>query len=284
MTLFIQICCYNEEETILSTLRSLPKEIKGIDSIKILIINDGSKDNTYNIVKEYGVDFLFSNKVNMGLAYSFNQGIILSLQNGADIIVHTDADNQYKSDFIIDLVEPILVNNYDLVIGERNFKNIKSFSYFKVFLQKLASLIISILTGNKFRDVTSGFRAYHKDYASEIRIYSGYTYTLENLIYASFKKKKITSILVETNHVFRKSRLIKNNFLYILISIITVLRTIALFRPFRFFLSTGLLLITFISIFNNYFNNNFIIIFYIIGSQFILTSFILDSINGLNKK
>lgn len=241
MKLVIQIPCYNEEKTLATTLQALPKSIQGIDEIKILVIDDGSTDNTINVAQKNGVqDFLILPN-NLGLAKAFSKGISRALELGADIIVNTDADNQYCADDIEKLVKPIIEARADIVIGARPIQNIKHFSPVKKGLQKLGSCVMRLISSTSVSDATSGFRAFSRDAAIQINVFDNYTYTLETIIQAKAKGFEIISVPVKVNPELRKSKLIKNNFDYIKRSTFTMMRMFIVYRPFRFFATIGVL-------------------------------------------
>lgn len=241
MKLIIQIPCYNEESTLALTLSELPKEIDGIDEIQILIIDDGSTDNTLEIARKNGVENFVILPNNIGLAKAFVAGLSKSLELGADIIVNTDADNQYCADDIKKLVKPILENRADIVIGARPIENIQHFSLIKKSLQKLGSYVMRLVSSTKIADATSGFRAFSKNAALQINVFDNYTYTLETIIQAKAKGLEIISVPVRVNAELRESRLIKNIFDYIRRSIFTMIRMFIVYRPFRFFALIGTL-------------------------------------------
>lgn len=240
MKLIIQIPCYNEEETLATTLQALPKKIEGIDEIQVLVIDDGSTDKTVEIAKQNGVENFVILPKNIGLAKAFLSGINKALKLDADIIVNTDADNQYCADDIEKLVKPI-IEGADIVIGARPIENIQHFSLIKKVLQKLGSWVMRLVSSTKVEDATSGFRAFSKDAAVQINVFDNYTYTLETIIQAKAKGLEIISVPVRVNPELRKSKLIKNNFDYIKRSIFTMIRMFIVYRPFRFFAIIGLL-------------------------------------------
>lgn len=241
MKLVIQIPCYNEEETLALTLSELPKQIQGIDEIEILIIDDGSKDKTVDIAKENGIKQFVILPNNVGLAKAFSAGLAKAVELGADIIVNTDADNQYNAADIEKLVQPILENNSDIVIGTRPIAAIKHFSPIKKMLQKLGSCVMRLLSSTDVQDATSGFRAFSRNAALQMNVFDNYTYTLETIIQAKAKKLRISSVPISVNNQLRESRLIKNVFDYIIRSIFTMIRMFIVYRPFRFFAIIGLL-------------------------------------------
>lgn len=239
MKLIIQIPCYNEEKTLHITLKELPRKVKGFDKVEWLIINDGSKDNTVKVAKENGVDHIVSFTKNQGLARGFMAGIDACLKLGADVIVNTDADNQYNAKDIPVLVKPILENKADIVIGERPIKSIKHFSPIKKILQKFGSLTIRMASHTKIADAPSGFRAISRDAALKLNVFNNYTYTLETIIQAGMKNMAIISVPIKVNEDLRPSRLVKSIFSYINKSIITILRIFIVYKPLKFFMTIG---------------------------------------------
>lgn len=239
--LVIQIPCYNEEETILTTLNDLPKSVKGIDEIEVLVINDGSTDKSSQIAKEWGASVL-EIKPNKGLANAFRSGLQEALRLGADIVVNTDADNQYCANGIETLVSPIISGDADIVIGARNILAIKEFSPLKKCLQKIGSAVLRLLSSTPVEDAPSGFRAFSREAALKLNIFDNYTYTMETLIQAGAKGLKIKSIPCEVNPKLRNSRLFKNIFEYIFRSMKTTIRMFIVYRPFRFFITFASLL------------------------------------------
>jgi len=237
--LIIQIPCYNEEETLPATIADLPRTIDGVDKVEILVIDDGSTDQTINVARELGVDHIVRLTQNQGLAVAFARGLEASLQMGADIIVNTDGDNQYRGDCIRDLVEPILRGNAEIVVGDRQIDTIQHFSVFKKILQKFGSWIVRWASKTDVPDATSGFRAFSKEAALRLSIFSEYTYTLETIIQAGKKGISITSVPVETNEVLRESRLIQSTFQYVIRSAITIIRIFLMYEALRSFLSLG---------------------------------------------
>lgn len=241
MKLVIQIPCYNEEKTLAITLAQLPKSIDGIDEIKVLVIDDGSQDKTIDIARQNGVEDFAILPKNLGLAKAFATGLAKSLEMGADIIVNTDADNQYCASDIEKLVKPILEKKADIVVGARPIESIKHFSIVKKFLQKLGSFVMRMVSSTEIADATSGFRAFSRDAAIRINIFDNYTYTLETIIQAKAKGFNIISVPIRVNEELRKSRLIKNIFNYIRRSTFTMIRMFIVYRPFRFFAFISLL-------------------------------------------
>ena len=239
--LIIQIPCYNEEETLLTTLNYLPKSIEGIDSIEVLVIDDGSTDKSAQIAKEWGASVV-SVKPNKGLANAFRVGLQEALKHNADIIVNTDADNQYCADDISSLVAPILASSADIVIGARNILAIKEFSPLKKLFQKFGSAVLRLLSSTPVEDAPSGFRAFSKEAALKLNIFDNYTYTMETLLQANAKGLKIKSVPIRVNNKLRDSKLVKNIFDYIFKSMKTTIRMFIVYRPFRFFISLATIL------------------------------------------
>ncbi|ABG52682.1 glycosyl transferase, family 2 [Trichodesmium erythraeum IMS101] len=237
--LIIQIPCYNEEECLGVTLTALPREIPGIDIIEWLIINDGSQDRTVEIAKEYKVDHIISFPRNQGLAKAFMAGLEASLKAGADIIINTDADNQYCADDIPYLIQPIILRQAEIVVGQRPIWETKHFSYTKKLLQQLGSWVVRIASNTNIPDAPSGFRAFSREAAMQLNVFNSYTYTLETIIQAGQKGITITSIPIRTNSVLRPSRLVRSTPSYVLRSLFTILRIFLLYKPLRFFLMLG---------------------------------------------
>ena len=215
MKLIIQVPCYNEAETLEIALNDLPKHIDGIDTIEYLIINDGSADNTVEVAKNWGVNYVVNFKQNKGLAKGFMAGLDACLRNGADIIVNTDADNQYCGDDIGKLVRPILDEKADIVIGERPIDNTAHFSPLKKKLQHLGSWTVRVASHSDIPDAPSGFRAYSREAAMRLNVVNEYTYTLETIVQAGRTKMAMTSVPIRTNPELRKSRLFSSMFGYV---------------------------------------------------------------------
>lgn len=235
MKLIIQIPCYNEEETLAKTLSELPKHIDGIDIIETLVIDDCSNDKSIDIANWNGVNHIIKLKKHTGLAGVFKIGINEALNLGADIIVNTDADNQYCADDIEKIIKPIISNQADIVIGARPIESVKSFSTFKKCIQKFGSFIVRLLSSTNVQDAPSGFRAFSKYAASVLNVFDNYTYTLETIIQAQAKGLRVISVPIRVNEVTRKSKLVKNLFQYIKNSAFTIIRMFIIYRPFRFF-------------------------------------------------
>ncbi len=247
MHLIIQIPSYNEAQTLPQTLAGLPAHIMGVSRIEILVIDDGSNDDTVSVAKALGVDHIVRHPQNRGLAAVFQTGLDTCLRLGADIIVNTDADNQYPGCEISRLIQPILEGKADMVIGNRQTHTIAHFSPLKRLLQRWGSLVVQIASGTAVPDATSGFRALSRDAAMRLNIFTKYTYTLETIIQGSKKGLTVTSIPVQTNPPLRTSRLIKNNWNYVKRNAATILRIYTFYEPLRTFayLSLPFLLIGF---------------------------------------
>ena len=239
MKLIIQIPCYNEEETLTVALDALPKELPGVDQIETLIINDGSADRTVEVARAWGVDHIVSFKRNKGLAYGFMAGIDACLRNGADIIVNTDADNQYCADDIAKLIEPIVAGRTDIVIGERPVDQTEGWSPLKKKLQHLGSWVVRKASATDIPDAPSGFRAYSREAALRLNVVNEYTYTLETIVQAGRSKIAMESVPVRTNPELRPSRLFSSMFGYIKRSGVTIVRAFLMYKPLWFFSVVG---------------------------------------------
>ena len=244
MKLIIQVPCYNESETLAITLNELPRKVEGFDEVEWLIINDGSTDNTAEVAKACGVDHIVSFTKNQGLARGFMAGLDACLKFGADVIVNTDADNQYNAADIPLLVKPVLEGKADIVIGARPIGNIRHFSPVKKVLQKIGSLVVKRMSNADIPDAPSGFRAFSREAALQLNVFNEYTYTLETIIQAGQKNMAIMSVPVRVNKDLRPSRLVKNIPSYITESIVTIIKIFVVYKPFRFFMSIGLTLFT----------------------------------------
>lgn len=239
MKLIIQIPCYNEEETLTIALDALPKHIHGIDTIEYLIINDGSKDKTVQVARDWGVHYVVNFKKNKGLAKGFMAGLDACLRNGADIIVNTDADNQYCAEDIEKLVRPILDEKTDIVIGARPIDQTEHFSFLKKKLQHLGSYVVRKASKSDIPDAPSGFRAYSREAAMRINVVNEYTYTLETIVQAGRSKIAMESVPVRTNEELRPSRLFSSMFGYVKKSMVTIFRAFMMYRPMKFFTIVG---------------------------------------------
>ena len=244
MKLIIQIPCYNEAETLEIALNDLPKKIDGIDEIEYLIINDGSKDATIEVAKKWGVHYVVNFKRNKGLAKGFMAGLDACLRNGADIIVNTDADNQYDGADIEKLVRPILEGKTDIVIEERPIDDTEHFSPLKKKLQHFGSYVVRKASKSDIPDAPSGFRAYSREAAMRMNVINEYTYTLETIVQAGRTKIAQTSVPIKTNPELRKSRLFNSMFGYVKKSMLTILRAFMMYKPMRFFNTVGAIIMT----------------------------------------
>lgn len=239
MKLIIQIPCYNEAETLEIALNALPKHIDGIDQIEYLIINDGSKDNTVEVARAWGVHYIVNFKTNKGLARGFMAGLDACLRNGADIIVNTDADNQYNADDIELLVRPILEGRTDIVIGQRPIDSIEHFSLLKKKLQHLGSWVVQKASNTDIPDAPSGFRAYSREAAMRMNVFNDYTYTLETIVQAGRTRMAMEYVPVRTNAELRPSRLFHSMFSYVKRSMGTIIRAFIMYKPLKFFATLG---------------------------------------------
>lgn len=239
MKLIIQIPCYNEEATLGITLAELPRHLPEVDTVEWLVIDDGSSDRTAKVAQEWGVDHIVSFEHNQGLAAGFMAGIDAALKAGADIIVNTDADNQYCAADIPKLVAPILQGDAEIVVGERPIQSIPHFSPTKKFLQGLGSWVVRLASSTDIPDAPSGFRAMSRHAAIQLNVFNEYTYTLETIIQAGQKGMVITSVPIRTNGDLRPSRLVKSIPTYIQRSILTIFRIFMVYRPMRFFTVFG---------------------------------------------
>ncbi|MGL4884544.1 MAG: glycosyltransferase family 2 protein [Waterburya sp.] len=239
MKLIIQIPCYNEEATLGLTLSELPRQLPGIEKIEWLIINDGSRDRTLEVAQACGVDHIVNFQSHQGLAKGFMAGIEAALWAGADIIVNTDADNQYCAEDIPKLIAPILEGRAEIVVGARPIQEIKHFSPIKKFFQKLGSFVVRLASQTDIPDAPSGFRAFSREAALRLNVFNEYTYTLETIIQAGQRGLAITSVPIRTNDYLRPSRLVKNITGYIQHSLVTIIRIFMTYRPLQFFMMLG---------------------------------------------
>ena len=243
MKLIIQIPCLNEEQSLPATLAGLPRQIPGIDVIELLIVDDGSTDRTVEVAREHGVHHVVRFTHHQGLAKAFAAGLDAALKLGADIIVNTDADNQYSGGDIARLVEPILLHKADIVVGTRDMKTIQHFSPVKKILQRIGSSFVRTISNTTIPDVTSGFRAYDREAAMRINVVSDFTYTLETIIQAGTGGLAIAHVPISTNAKLRDSRLFSSMGEYLGRSLGTMFRIYLMYKPLRVFGTLALLLI-----------------------------------------
>ena len=244
MKLIIQIPCLNEEASLPTTLAALPRSLPGIDRVEWLIIDDGSTDRTVEVARAHGVDHVVRFGTNQGLARAFMAGLEGAIRAGADVIVNTDADNQYDAADIPKLIEPILAGRAEMVIGARPIDDIAHFSPFKKLLQKIGSWVVRKASGTTIPDSPSGFRAFSRNAALQLNVFSRYTYTLETIIQAGQKGIPITWVPIRTNADLRPSRLVKGIADYVRRSVFTILRIFLLYRRLRSFFWVGTAFIT----------------------------------------
>ena len=239
MKLIIQIPCFNEAESLPETLTALPRKITGVDIIEYLVIDDGSVDDTSGVAKRFGVHHVLRHRTNRGLAAAFRTGLNKALEEGADIIVNTDADNQYDARDIATIVAPVLAGKADICIGDRQVADNAHFGKFKRKLQVFGSKVVQRLSGTKVTDAVSGFRAISRSAAQRVYIVSRFSYTTEMLIQAGRNRLAVISVPVRTNAVERPSRLFKSIPQFLLNQGVTILRAYAMYNPLRVFAMTG---------------------------------------------
>lgn len=242
MKCIIQVPCYNEEQTIGMTLSQLPRSLPGVDSVEWLVIDDGCSDGTVEAARRAGVDHVISHPRNQGLAKAFMTGLETCLALGADLIVNTDADNQYRADDLPELIRPVLEGRAEMVVGARSIDAIEDFSRLKKWFQKLGSWVVRVASGTDVPDAPSGFRAITRKAALQLNVFNNYTYTLETIIQAGQKGIPVTWVPVRTNRKLRSPRLFKTMGHYILKSIVTIVRIFVVYKPFKFFVLIGLAL------------------------------------------
>lgn len=242
MKLIVQIPCLNEEETLAATLVDIPRQVPGVDKVEILIVDDGSTDRTVDVAQRFGVDHIVRNSQNIGLARTFSRGVEECLRRGADIIVNTDGDNQYRGADIAKLVQPIVEGRADIVVGDRRTRSVAHFSPAKKLLQALGSRVMSLVTRIELPDAVSGFRAFSREAALKTNIVSPFSYTLETLIQAGSKKLKIVSVPVGTNAKTRESRLFTGIPSFLSRQLKTLVLMYVMYQPLRVFCLIGLAL------------------------------------------
>ncbi|MEJ7800247.1 MAG: glycosyltransferase family 2 protein [Ilumatobacter sp.] len=238
--LIIQIPCFNEAGTLAETLADLPREVPGVDIVEWLVIDDGSVDGTADVARENGVDHVVSHTRNRGLAAAFLTGLEAALTHGADIIVNTDADNQYVAACIPELIAPVCDGTADMVVGERPIREIDDFSWSKKQVQRLGSWVVRKFSGTDVVDAPSGFRAINREAALHLQVFGKFSYTMETLVQANAEGLTVVSVPVRVNPQTRPSRLAKSTLQYLRRSSQTIVRSFALYQPFKFFFLIGL--------------------------------------------
>lgn len=241
LKLIIQIPCLNEEETLPATIADLPREVDGFDEVEWLVIDDGSTDDTVNVAKSHGIDHIIRLTDNKGLAVAFQAGLDACLKLGADVIVNTDADNQYYAGDIGSLTVPILAGEADMVVGDRQVHTIEHFSPLKKRLQKLGSAVVRRASETEIEDTTSGFRAYNREAAIRMQVVSKFTYTLETIILAGKTLIATTHVPIRTNEKTRESRLFPSMWSYIRRNTVSIFRIYAMYEPLRVFMIGALI-------------------------------------------
>ncbi len=243
MKVVVQIPCLNEEATLPSTLANIPRHLSGVDEVSILVVDDGSTDRTAQVARECGVQHVVQFPRNRGLAEAFRAGLETALSMGADIVVNTDADNQYCAQDIQRLIEPILSGRADLVVGDRGVGSLPEFSPIKRMLQKLGSWVVQQAASMTVLDATSGFRAFSREAALRLMVLGQYSHTLETLIQAGTRRMAVVFVQIRTNPQTRPSRLMRNLPHYVVNSTVTILRAYTMYRPLRVFTTIGVLLL-----------------------------------------
>src|ERR671935_311970 len=236
MKLIIQIPCWNEEAQLPGTLADLPRAVPAVDTVEWLVIDDGSSDGTVEVARRHGVDHIVRLTNNKGLAAAFQAGLDAALKLGADIVVNTDADNQYRASDIPKLIAPILAGDADMVVGTRPIHKIEHFSPVKKRLQRLGSAVVRRASETSVEDTTSGFRAYNREAALQVQVVSKFTYTLETIIQAGKMLVALDSVPVATNPKVRESRLFPSMWAYVRRNTVSIFRIYALYEPLRVFM------------------------------------------------
>ena len=242
MKLIVQIPCLNEEESIAQTIKEIPRQISGIDQVEILVLDDGSSDRTAEIARNSGAEHIIRFSKTKGLGPAFISGIETALKLGADIIVNTDGDNQYRGEDIPKLIKPILEGTAEIVIGDRRIVTVKEFSLLKKMLHRLGNLVVRQISGLAIFDATSGFRAFSKEAALRLNLKTKFSHTLETIVFAAKKQIPLMSIQVKTNPPSRPSRLSPNMWSFIKESVASIIRIYLIYEPFKTFLSLGAIL------------------------------------------
>lgn len=245
MKLVVQIPCLNEEKTLPFVLESIPRSITGIDEIEILVIDDGSTDNTIGVAKKHGVRNFVIHPTNTGLARSFHDGVMKALEMGADIVVNTDGDNQYPQAKITELVQPIIKGQAEIVVADRQTSKIAHFSPAKKLLQRFGSWVVNKAAGTNLPDAASGFRAYSRESLMRLNIITSFSYCMETIIQAGNKRLAITSIPITTNRKTRESRLFKSTAQHVRQSAMAIIRSYMMYKPYVLFVSVAVVLLLF---------------------------------------
>ncbi len=235
--LVIQIPCLDEAATLPATLADLPRQVPGFDVVEWLIVDDGSTDGTAEVAEAHGVDHVVRHRSNRGLAAAFLTGLDAALRRGADVVVNTDADNQYSGRCVADLVRPVADGSADIAVGERPIESIESFSALKKRLQRIGSLVVRRASGTEVRDAASGFRAFSREAALRMQVFGRYSYTMETLVQAGWQGLAVVGVPVEVNPPTRESRLVRSTAQYLWRSATTIVRSFVLYKPLRFFLA-----------------------------------------------
>jgi glycosyltransferase involved in cell wall biosynthesis len=241
MKLIVQIPCLDEEATLPATIADIPRRIEGVDEVELLVVDDGSTDRTVEVAREHGVEHIVRLTNNKGLAAAFQAGLDACLKLGADVIVNTDADNQYRGADVAKLVAPILAGDADMVVGDRRVAEIDHFSGSKKTLQRLGSWVVRRLSGTEVSDATSGFRAYNREAALGLLVVDNFTYTLESVIQAGKMLVAVDQTRIETNPQTRRSRLFDSTGSYVRRNGLSILRIYARYEPLRVFATAGLI-------------------------------------------
>lgn len=242
MKLIVQIPCLNEEATLADVINGIPRSIPGIDVIHIVVIDDGSTDNTVQLAQSLGVTTIIRHRATRGLAEAFRSGVDYALTHGADILVNTDGDNQYPQASIPDLIQPILDDRADIVIGDRQTDKISHFSWGKKLLQKVGSRVVNRAAGTRIPDAASGFRAYSRTALLKLNVVTKFSYTMETIIQAGYKRLAIESVKISTNPKTRESRLFRSTPEHVMKSAAAIMRSFLMYRPYAFFGTLGLAL------------------------------------------
>jgi len=243
MKLVVMIPCLNEEETLPLVLETIPKKIKGVDQIEVLIIDDGCIDNTVEVAKKYGVKEFVHHMRNQGLSRSFKDGLNRALELGADIIVLTDGDNQYKQEKIPELIQPVLDGKADTVIADRETQTIAHFSPMKKLLQRFGTWVLNMAAGTAVPDATSGFRAYSRKAAMQLNVVADYSFATETTIQASHKRHALATVVIKTNPKLRESRQFKSSWEHARRSSKIIVRAFIMYEPLAVFLTIGIVLL-----------------------------------------